>query len=89
MTPQIPSYLLTFDLSLRPLVPAIALGLIWMGSVHMKAPAQSPYATAGVLSAALIAWLVLAQYLGSTNAYFGQCGGSANRTARSAPPTRW
>ncbi len=69
MTPQIPGYLLVFESSIRPVVTAIALGLIWMGTARMEAPAQSRYATAGVLSAALIAWLAIAQYAGSANVY--------------------
>ncbi|MDI9847842.1 MFS transporter [Rhodoblastus sp. 17X3] len=70
MTPQIPTYLLAFELTLRPLVAAIALGLIWMGAARMEASAQTRYTTAGALSAALIAWLAIAQYLAVTNAYF-------------------
>jgi hypothetical protein len=70
MTPQIPGYLLAFESTVRPLVAAIALGLIWMGAARMEAPAQSRYATAGVLSAVLIGWLAVAQYLGEANAYF-------------------
>ena len=70
MTPQIPGYLIAFELAVRPLVAAIALGLIWMGAARMEAPAQSRYMTAGALSAALIAWLAIAQYLGAANMYF-------------------
>jgi hypothetical protein len=70
MTLQIPEYLVTFEAAVRPLVAAIALGLIWMGAARMEGPAQSRYATAGALSAVLIAWLTVAQYLGSINAYF-------------------
>ena len=70
MTPQIPGYLLAFELTVRPLVAAIALGLIWMGASRMKAPAQSRYTTAGALSVTLIVWLAIAQYLGSANMYF-------------------
>ena len=70
MTPQISGYLLAFKSTVRPLVAAIALGLIWMGAARMKAPAQSRYTTAGALSVALIVWLAVAQYLGSANTYF-------------------
>jgi hypothetical protein len=70
MTPQIPAYLVTFETALRPFVVAIALGLIWMGAARMEGSARSRYGTAGVLSAVLIAWLAVAQYLGATNAYF-------------------
>lgn len=70
MAPQIPGYLVAFDATLRPLVAALALGLIWMGALRMQAPAQSRYTTAGALSVALIAWLAVAQYLGSANTYF-------------------
>jgi hypothetical protein len=70
MTPQIPGYLVAFESTVRPLVAVIALGLIWAGAVRMQAPAWSRYTTAGVLSVALIAWVVVAQYLGSKNAYF-------------------
>jgi hypothetical protein len=65
-----PEYLVTFEAGIRPLVTAIALGLIWMGATRMEGPAQSRYATAGALSVVLIAWLAVAQYLGSANAYF-------------------
>lgn len=70
MTPQVPEYLVTFESALRPFVMAIALGLIWMGAARMEGSARSRYGTAGVLSAALLAWLAVAQYLGSANAYF-------------------
>jgi hypothetical protein len=70
MTPQIPGYLLAFESTVRPLVAAFALGLIWMGAARMKASAQSRYTTAGALSVALIAWLGVAQYVGSANTYF-------------------
>jgi hypothetical protein len=74
MTPQIPRYLVAFESTIRPLVPVIALGLIWMGAVRMQAPAWSRYTTAGVLSATLIAWVVAAQYLGAQNAYLATTG---------------
>jgi hypothetical protein len=56
--------------TVRPLVAAIALGLIWMGAARMDAPIQSRYTTAGALSVAFIAWLAVAQYVGSANTYF-------------------
>jgi hypothetical protein len=70
VTPQIPGYLVAFESALRPLVAAIALGLIWMGAARMPSPAQSRYTTASVLSVVLLAWLAAAQYLASANAYF-------------------
>src|SRR5215831_2010348 len=70
MTPQIPGYLLSFESIVRPLVMIIALGLIWLGAARMAASARSRYATAGVLSAALIGWVAIAQYLGAANMYF-------------------
>src|SRR6201981_3400441 len=70
MTPQIPGYLLSFELIVRALVTIIALGLIWLGAARMPASAKSRYATAGVLSAAFIGWLAVAQYLGAANTYF-------------------
>src|SRR5258706_6868368 len=70
MTPQIPGYVLAFESTVTPLVGAIALALIWMGAARMEAPAQSRYTTAGALSVALIAWLAVAQYVGSANTYF-------------------
>src|ERR1700730_18655817 len=70
MTPQVPEYLVTFEAAIRPLIAAIALGLIWIGATRMEGPAQSRYATAGALSVVFIAWLAVAQYLGSANAYF-------------------
>jgi hypothetical protein len=79
MTPQIPGYLLAFESTVRPLVAAIVLGLIWMGAARMGAPARSRYTTAAVLSAVVIAWLAVAQHLGSTNAYFA--------TSETAVPT--
>jgi hypothetical protein len=70
MTPQVPEYLVTFEAAIRPLIAAMALGLIWIGATRMEVPAQSRYVTAGALSVVFIAWLVVAQYLGSANAYF-------------------
>ncbi len=69
MTPQMPTYLLSFESIVRPLVMTIALGLIWMGAARMPASAQSRYATAGVLSAVLISWEAVASYLAAANAY--------------------
>lgn len=70
MTPEIPGYLPIFESTVRSIVVAIALGLIWMGTARMEAPARSRYAAGGALSAALLGWLVAAQYLGSANTYF-------------------
>jgi len=70
MTPQIPGYVLTFESIVRPLVAIIALALIWLGAARMPASAPSRYATAGVLSAVLIGWMAVAQYLGAANTYF-------------------
>jgi hypothetical protein len=70
MTPQIPAYLVAFESALRPFVAAVALGLIWTGAFRIEGSAQSRYATAGALSVTLIAWLAIAQYVGSRNAYF-------------------
>ena len=70
MMPQIPEYLTAFEGTVQPLMAAIALGLIWVGSARMEAPAQSRFTTATVLSVAFIVWLALAQYAGSTNMYF-------------------
>jgi hypothetical protein len=70
MAPQVPEYLVTFEAAIRPLIAAIALALIWIGGTRMEGPAQSRYATAGALSVVLVAWLTVAQYLGSANAYF-------------------
>src|SRR5215468_1670642 len=81
MTPQIPGYLLSFESIVRPLVTIIALGLIWLGAARMPASAKSRYATAGVLSAVLIGWVAVAQYLGAANTYF------ATATAEAGVPT--
>src|SRR5258708_23925704 len=70
MTPQIPGYLLSFESIVRLLVTIIALGLIWLSAARMPASAKSRYVTAGVLSAALIGWVAVAQYLGAANTYF-------------------
>jgi hypothetical protein len=70
MTPQIPGYLVSFESIVRPLVTIIALSLVWLGAARMPASAKSRYATAGVLSAVLIGWLAVAQYLGAANTYF-------------------
>jgi len=69
MTPQIPAYLPAFESAIRPIAAAIALGLIWMGGWRMPAPVRSRLATAGALSVALLAWLFVAQYLGSSDVY--------------------
>jgi hypothetical protein len=70
MTPEIPGYLLSFESIVRPLVTIIALGLIWLGATRMPASAKLRYVTAGVLSAVLIGWVAVAQYLGAANVYF-------------------
>jgi hypothetical protein len=70
MTPQVPEYVVAFEAAMRPLVAAIALSLIWIGASRMEGPAQSRYIIAGALSVVLIAWLAVAQYLGSANVYF-------------------
>jgi hypothetical protein len=70
MSPQIPGYLLIVEATVRPLVTAIALSLIWIGAARMEGPAASRYTTATGLSVVLIAWLVIAQYVGSANSYF-------------------
>jgi hypothetical protein len=69
MTPQIPDYLVAFESTVRPLVVAIALGLVWLGAGRMEAPARARYTSAAALSLALIVWLAVAQYLGSANVY--------------------
>ena len=70
MSPQIPEYILSFESIVRPVVTIIALSLIWLGAARMPASARSRYATAGVLSAVLIGWMAVAQYLGAANTYF-------------------
>ena len=69
MTPQIPQYVLSFEAIFQPFVMAIALGLTWLGAARMPASAKSRYTTAGVLSAVLIGWEIVAQYLGAANTY--------------------
>jgi hypothetical protein len=64
VTPQIPGYLLSFESTVRPVITIIALSLIWLGAARMPPSAKSRYATAGGLSAVLIGWLAVAQYLG-------------------------
>jgi len=70
MSPEIPAYLSAFESAIRPLVALIGLGLIWLGATSMRGPVWSRYTAAVVLSVTLIAWLALAQYLGSANTYF-------------------
>src|SRR5262249_49729287 len=69
MAPQIPGYVLLLESVLRPLVMAIALGLIWLGAARMPASAKSRYTTAGVLSAVLIGWEAVAHFLAAANPY--------------------
>ncbi len=69
MTPQVPQYVLSFESIFRPLVMTIALGLIWLGAARMPASAKSRYTTAAVLSAALVGWEIVAQYVGAANTY--------------------
>jgi hypothetical protein len=83
MTPQIPGgYLLSFESIVRPLVMVIALGLIWLGAARLPASAKSRYVSAGVLSAVLIGWVAVAQYLGAANTYFATA-----ETAEASVPT--
>jgi len=70
MTSQIPGYLVVFEPVARLFMAAIALGVIWIGAFRMAGPAPSRYVTAGALSAILVGWLAIAQYLGSANMYF-------------------
>ena len=70
MTPQIPAYLVVFELAVRPFVTAVALGLIWTDAFRMEGPAPSRYMTAAALSVILVGWLAIAQYVGSANMYF-------------------
>jgi hypothetical protein len=65
VTPQIPGYLLSFESTVRPVITIIVLGLIWLGAARMPVSEKSRYKTAGVLSAVLIGWLAVAQYLGA------------------------
>src|SRR6516225_10731760 len=65
VTPQIPGYLLSFESIVRPVITIIALSLIWLGAARQPASTNSRYATAGALSAVLIGWLAVAQYLGA------------------------
>src|SRR6516225_3348204 len=89
MTPQIPGYLLSFESIVRLLVTIIALGLIWLGAARMSASAKSRYVTAGVLSAALIGWVAVAQYLGAANTYFAAADTrGADGIVRFAAPAR-
>jgi hypothetical protein len=60
-------------------IRAIALALIWIGAARMEGPARSRYTTAGALSVALLAWMAVAQYLGSANWYLA--------TTKTAVPT--
>lgn len=69
MTAQVPQYVLSLESILRPFVMAIVLGLIWSGAARTPAAAKSRYTTAAVLSAGLVGWEVVAQYLGAANAY--------------------
>jgi hypothetical protein len=69
MTPEIPEYVFALESILRPFVMAIALGLIWLGAARMPAAAKSRYTIAAVLSAGLIGWQAVAQYLGAANTY--------------------
>src|SRR5262249_22818806 len=82
MTPQIPGYLPSFESIVRPLVMIIALGLIWLGAARLPASGKRRYVTAGVLSAVLIGWVAVAQYLGAANTYFATAD-----TAEAGMPT--
>jgi hypothetical protein len=63
----IPDYVSPFESTMRTFITLAALVLIWAGASRMQGRASSRYATAGLLSAALIAWIVLAQRLGAAN----------------------
>ena len=70
MLPQIPDYLTTIEATLRPVVLAIGLGLIWVGAFRVDAPQGTRYTLAATLSLAFVVWLAVAQYLGAENVYF-------------------
>jgi len=82
MTPQIPGYLVSFESTVRPVVTVIVLSLIWLGAARMPASANSRYATAGVLSAVLIGWLAVAQYLGRQIRHFERAAAHSSRESR-------
>ena len=87
MTPQVPEYVVTFEAAMRPLIAAIALGLISIGATRMEGPAQSRYATAGALSVVLIAWLAVRSVPGRGECVFrDQRERSADFAVRSADP---
>src|SRR5260370_27472548 len=82
MTLRVPGYLLSFESIVWLLMTIIALCLIWLGAARMPASVKSGYVTAGVLSAALIGWVAVAQYLGAANTYFATAD-----TAEAGEPT--
>lgn len=69
MTLPIPSYVTPFESIARTLITAATLTLIWTGASRMEVRTAARYPLAGLLSAALIAWVVLAQHLGAANTY--------------------
>ncbi len=73
MTPQIPFYLTVFEeASLRVVVGRGQRGLASSSSAaaRLKGSSTSRFGAATVVSLIIFLWWVLAQYLGSRNAYF-------------------
>jgi len=67
----IPDYLFTFHIAASALVLMCVLALIWAGVARMPVQKKKERnTTAGILSAVLLGWFVVALYLGSKNLYW-------------------
>lgn len=69
MDMQIPDYLFPFETVIAAILLLSALGLIWLGASRISS-ASKRIATGAALSALLLGWFAVAQYLGQANAYW-------------------
>ena len=74
MTPQIPAYLLAFESALRPIIAAIALGLIWIWRRVNGRARSNALRDRKRLDGGAHRLVALAQRLAATNAYFATPG---------------
>lgn len=70
MGPDVPDYLYTLsNVTLFILIVSV-LTLIWLGAAHLSLHWKERTATAGILTAVLLVWLVLARYIAQQNFYW-------------------
>jgi hypothetical protein len=67
---HVPEFLYSFEAVTASIVAVAAVGLIWLGAVRMRAEPMERLVTGGLLTAIVLGWLGLAEFLGRANAYW-------------------